>query len=61
MIITSVISLWWCYRQDKNVTEVRVTSDHESPFQVGPALKFAGFVLVIKFLATIALSYHHYF
>lgn len=34
MIVTSVVALWWCYRQDKNVPNVHVSSDHESPFQV---------------------------
>jgi uncharacterized membrane protein (DUF4010 family) len=61
MIIASVLSLWWCYRQNKNVPEVHVASEHESPFQIWPALKFAGFVLLIKFFGTIALSYRHYF
>ena len=61
MIVTSVVALWWCYRQDKNAPEVRVSSDHESPFQIGPALKFAGFVLLIKFFGTVALAYRHLF
>ena len=34
MIVTSVVALWWCYRQDKNAPEVRVSSEHESPFQI---------------------------
>jgi uncharacterized membrane protein (DUF4010 family) len=61
MIIASICSLLWCYKKNKNAPEVRVSSNHESPFQIGPALKFAGFVLVIKFLGTVALAYRHYF
>ena len=40
---------------------MQVAELHESPFQIGPALKFAGFVILIKFASTLALVYQSSF
>ncbi len=62
MIATSAILLWWAWGKSKtHETGVPVAKLHESPFQIGPALKFAGFVILIKFASTLALVYQDSF
>jgi uncharacterized membrane protein (DUF4010 family) len=62
MIITSAVLLWWAWGKSKvHETGVQVAELHESPFQIGPALKFAGFVILIKFASTLALVYQSSF
>jgi uncharacterized membrane protein (DUF4010 family) len=62
MIATSAVLLWWAWGKSKvHETGVQVAELHESPFQIGPALKFAGFVILIKFASTLALVYQSSF
>lgn len=62
MIIASIWALWWLWWKSKtHETAVQVSQMQESPFQVWPALKFAGLIILIKFTATLALSYRDYF
>lgn len=62
MIATSAALLWWAWGKSKtHETGVQVAELHESPFQIGPALKFAGFVILIKFASTLALVYQSSF
>lgn len=62
MIATSAGLLWWIWGKSRiHATGIKVASLHESPFQIGPALKFAGFVILIKFASTLALVYQDAF
>jgi uncharacterized membrane protein (DUF4010 family) len=62
MIVTSIFFLWWLWQKaQKHVVDIKVNGLGESPFQVGPALKFAGFVILIKFFSTFALVYQDSF
>jgi uncharacterized membrane protein (DUF4010 family) len=61
MIITSGVILIWLWRKAKNHDVQSISSTYESPFQIIPALKFAGFIVLIKFFSTLALSYQDFF
>jgi uncharacterized membrane protein (DUF4010 family) len=61
MMITSGLLLWWAFWKLKNHTDTPVAELQESPFRIWPALKFAGFVILIKFSSTIALVYQDAF
>ena len=63
MIVTSVGILWWLWRKSQQTHDTTVVSHEvkESPFRIGPALKFAGFVVLIKFASTLALVYQDVF
>lgn len=61
MIATSGIILVWLWRKSKNHDTTVVGSTYESPFQIIPALKFAGLIILIKFFSTLAISYQDFF
>lgn len=62
MILTSVILLWWIWQKSQvHQTDGIITEKQESPFRIGPALKFAGLVVLIKFFSTFALVYQDSF
>lgn len=61
MIITSWLILVWLWRKSRNHEVVTVASTYESPFQIVPALKFAGLIVLIKFFSTLAVSYQDVF
>jgi len=62
MILTSIILLWWIWQKSQeHQTDGIITEKQESPFRIGPALKFAGLVVLIKFFSTFALVYQDSF
>ena len=62
MILTSIALLWWIWgKSQDHKTEGIITEKQESPFRIGPALKFAGLVVIIKFFSTFALVYQDSF
>ncbi len=62
MILASVGLLWWIWQKSQeHQTEGIITEKQESPFRIGPALKFAGLVVLIKFFSTFALVYQDLF
>lgn len=44
-------------QETKKTEEISVVQKLESPFQVLPAIKFAGLILIIKFLSAIGVAY----
>ncbi|MDD3302650.1 MAG: MgtC/SapB family protein [Candidatus Gracilibacteria bacterium] len=44
-------------RREKLENKIEVSGDYKSPFTIGPALKFALFVLFIKFISAIGAEY----
>lgn len=61
MIITSSIVLVGLWRKSKNHDKVTIAGTYESPFQIIPALKFAGLIVLIKLFSTLAVSYQDVF
>ncbi len=62
MILTSAGLLWWIwYKSQEHRADGIITEKQESPFRIGPALKFAGLVVLIKFFSTFALVYQDSF
>lgn len=61
MIITSSIILVWLWKKSKDHDTTIVSGTYESPFQIIPALKFAGLIVLIKFFSTLAVSYQDSF
>lgn len=61
MILTSWGILLWLWKKSWDHEVVPVNSTYESPFQIGPALKFAGLIVLIKFFSTLAVSYQDSF
>ncbi len=61
MILMSVIMLVWLWKKSKSHEVITVSSKYESPFQIIPALKFAGLIVLIKFFSTLAVSYQDVF
>ncbi len=61
MILTSWLILLWLWKKSKIHEEIVVASKYESPFQIIPALKFAGLIVLIKFFSTLAVSYQDFF
>lgn len=61
MFFTLVWTAWYFYyksRQERSITaEVNVEKKVESPFRITPALKFAGFIILIKFISWIWVLY----
>ena len=58
MIITSGVILVWLWKKAKTHDVKTIWSNtYESPFQIVPALKFAGLIVLIKFFSTLAVSY----
>ena len=48
-------------KREKKSEEVHLDQKLESPFQVLPAVKFAGLILLIKFLSAIGVAYRDTF
>lgn len=62
MILASAGLLWWIWQKSQeHQTEGIITEKQESPFRIGPALKFSGLVVLIKFFSTFALVYQDSF
>ncbi len=61
MILTSWGILLWLWKKSWDHETVVVTNKYESPFQIGPALKFAWLIVLIKFFSTLAGSYQDAF
>lgn len=61
MIVTSASILVWLWRKSKNHDTTVSGSTYKSPFQIIPALKFAGLIILIKFFSTLAISYQDVF
>ena len=62
MILTSAGLLWWIWhKSQEHRADGIITEKQESPFRIGPALKFAGLVVLIKFFSTFALVYQDSF
>lgn len=61
MFFTLLSAVWYFYyksRQEKSITsEVDIEKKVESPFQITPALKFAWFIIIIKFISWIWILY----
>ncbi len=53
----STFSKWRHHEQTEIQEDSHLTDSYESPFQLIPALKFAGIVAVVKFLAWIGIVY----
>lgn len=62
MIIVSSILLYWLWNKKQvRSSEMQTQRLKESPFRLIPALKFAGFVICIKFFSVIAVAYQDTF
>jgi len=51
----------WLWRKSQHRAAMIVSSNYESPFQIIPALKFAGLIVLIKIFSTLAVSYQEVF
>jgi uncharacterized membrane protein (DUF4010 family) len=61
MVVTSGVILMWLWRKSKDNDVVLASGHFESPFQIIPALKFAAFIVLIKFFSTLAVAYQDVF
>ena len=53
---------WYYYRKNQKTDhseEIEETDEYESPFEISSAMKFAGVVVFVKFIAGIGLVYQH--
>lgn len=60
MLLTIIGLIYYSIKKSRDTKVSHKKSenpDFKSPFQVGPALKFAGFIVGIKFFSGIALIY----
>ena len=59
MFVIFMACTWYFYVTSKNQKsgETHIEEKVESPFRLAPALKFAGFILMIKFIAAIGIIY----
>lgn len=56
MLVVSGIIIWRMALKTDTHKWV-ATGDHRSPFEIMPALKFAGFIVLIKFFSTVAVHF----
>lgn len=61
MIATSGLILLWLWKKSSAHEPIGVANKYESPFQIIPALKFAGLIVIIKFFSTTAIAYQDVF
>ncbi len=61
MVITSAVILVGLWRKSRHHEKVTVSGTYESPFQIIPALKFAGLIVLIKLFSTLAVAYQDVF
>ncbi len=65
MFLTLVWTALYFFLQLKNEPtstepELEKTHEHESPFQIFPAVKFAGMIIVIKFISMAGIIYQYF-